>query len=146
MKKELHSLPKAMKKQVASRFWIGVFASAVFLLIVVFTRDIILGLPCIFLSAYLFISGGILLYRSLARQYIVVHGTCVNIERTGLRKRIKAVYIQSQDKVIKVVVQGQRKRLDVGCELALYISVKTRLYEQGDYFVVFNYYALELEN
>ena len=144
MKKEFRALPQAIKKQVAYRFWFGVLAAFVFLLIVVFTRDIVLGLPCIFLSVYLFIDGGVILYHGIAKKYIVVRGLCADIERTGLRKRIKAVYIQTKDRLVRVSVNGGRKRFAVGCKLALYMSDQTRVYERDSHFVVFSYYALEI--
>ena len=144
MKKEFRALPQAIKKQVAYRFWFGVLAALVFLFIVVFTRDIVLGLPCIFLSVYLFIDGGIILYHGVAKKYVVVRGFCTDIERTRLRKRIKAVYIQTGDKLVRIPVNGRRNRFAVGCKLALYMSDQTRVYERDSHFVVFSYYALDI--
>ena len=115
MKKEFRALPQAIKKQVAYRFWFGVLAALVFLFIVVFTRDIVLGLPCIFLSVYLFIDGGIILYHGVAKKYVVVRGFCTDIERTGLRKRIKAVYIQTGDKLVRIPVIGLPSAANLRC-------------------------------
>ena len=146
MMKKFKELPIPLKKQTIYRLAFGVLSLLAFALIVIFTRDFILSLPCLLLSVYLLINGGAMLFNCIAGQYVTVQGTCTEIERTALRKRVKAFYISSEKGAWKIPSRHRAKGIAAGADITVYMPSKTRVFEQNDVFIASGYYTYEVRN
>lgn len=89
MKEKFKSLPEALQWQILSRFAGGVGFFLLFIVIMIFYRNVYLWLPSLFFMVMLIVSGAILFYNSIKGNYVSVSGVCENIEVTGIRRRVK---------------------------------------------------------
>ena len=94
MKDKFKNLPEALQWQILSRFAGGVGFLLLFIVIVIFYRNVYLWLPSLFFMTLLIVSGAVLLYNSIKGNYVSVAGICENIEVTGIRRRVKKITIK----------------------------------------------------
>ena len=72
----------------------------------------------------------------------MITGVCTEIERTGIRKRIKAIYMQSGDHTIRVVGIKPIRNLAVGDTLTLFMADNTAVYNVDGCNVICSYIAM----
>ena len=146
MKERFKALPEALKWQIISRFAGGIGFLLLFIVIVIFYRSVYLWLPSLFFMALLIVSGIILMYNSIAGDYVSVSGVCEHIEVVGIRRRVKSITLKLEENSLKISVRHKIKKLKLGDTVIVYLSVKAPVYPQDDDYVVFNYYAMEVRN
>ena len=146
MKERFKALPEALKWQIISRFAGGIGFLLLFIVIVIFYRSVYLWLPSLFFMALLIVSGIILMYNSIAGNYVSVSGVCEHIEVVGIRRRVKSITLKLEENSLKISVRHKIKKLKLGDTVIVYLSVKAPVYPQDDDYVVFNYYAMEVRN
>lgn len=146
MKERFKALPEALKWQIISRFAGGIGFLLLFIVIVIFYRSVYLWLPSLFFMALLIVSGIILMYNSIAGDYVSVSGVCEHIEVVGIRRRVKSITLKLEENSLKISVRHKIKKLKLGDTVIVYLSVKAPVYPQDDGYIVFNYYAMEVRN
>lgn len=146
MKDKFKNLPEALQWQILSRFAGGVGFLLLFIVIVIFYRNVYLWLPSLFFMTLLIVSGAILLYNSIKSNYVSVAGICENIEVTGIRRRVKKITIKLEENSLTISVRHRIKKLKVGDTVIVYLSVKTPVYPTANGYDTFNYYAMEIRN
>lgn len=139
-------IPSALKKQILIRLAGSGLGIVMLILILSYRGSWQLIIPGIAIFLAFFTSAALLFIKCAAESYVVIHGECIEIEKTGLRKRIKAVYIQQDCRRVKVMNQVQRLRnLNVGDKLAIYMSESAPVYDHDGCYVVFNVIAVGKE-
>lgn len=146
MKERFKALPEALKWQIISRFAGGIGFLLLFIVIVIFCRSVYLWLPSLFFMSLLIVSGIILMYNSIAGNYVSVSGVCEHIEVVGIRRRVKSITLKLEENSLKISVRHKIKKLKLGDTVIVYLSVKAPVYPQDDGYIVFNYYAMEVRN
>lgn len=146
MKEKFKNLPEVLQWQILSRFAGGVGFLLLFIVIMLFYRSIYLWLPSLFFMVVLIVTGIILLYNSIKGNYVSVSGVCEDIEFTGIRRRVKRITLKLEENTLKISIRHRIKKLKVGDTVIVYLSVRTPVYPQGDEYVAFNYYAMEVRN
>lgn len=144
MKDKFKRLPDALQKQVVLRLAIGVGFFILFLIVQFCMGDICFSLPCVLFGGVMIVNGGLLFYNSTKGNFISVRGVCTQIERTGMRKRIRSLYIDTEPYTLKLPVCQRIKNLDKGDTIIVYLSEKTPVYEQDNGYMICSYYALEI--
>lgn len=143
MRERLKELPEALQRQVVIRLGLGTGFLLLCLVICLCFRDLYLSLPCILLAAFLIVNGSWLFYNGVTGRYVRIQGICKEIETTGIRKRIRYIYILLEQSVIKIPVRQRMRKLVVGDAIIIYLSDKEPVYEQDDGYLVCGYFALE---
>ena len=143
MKERFKTLPEVLQWQIISRFAGGVGFLLLFIVIVIFYRNVYLWLPSLFFMAVLIVSGSVLLYNSIKGNYVSVAGVCENIEVTGIRRRVKSITLKLEENSLTISVRHRIKKLKVGDTVIVYLSVKTPVYPTANGYDTFTYYALE---
>ena len=88
-------------------------------------------------------SGAVLFWRSADGRYVVLEGVCTEIERSALRRRVKAIRLQEKRFPVRILSQRQSIRnLTVGDTLTVYVSEKATVYEMDGCRIVSSYIAL----
>lgn len=146
MKEKFKNLPEVLQWQIISRFAGGAGFFLLFIVIMLFYRNVYLWLPSLFFMDLLIVNGIFLLYNSINGNYVSVAGVCENIEFTGIRKRVKRITLKLEENSLKISVRHKIKKLKIGDTVIVYLSVKAPVYPQDDGYVVFNYYAMEVRN
>lgn len=143
MREQFKQLPGALQKQVVIRFGIGVLFLLLFLIIGFCFRDLYLALPCLLFAGFLIVNGGCLFYNGLMGRYVRIQGICNQIETTGIRRRIRYLYITIEQGILKLPVQQRMKNLVVGDSIIIYLSDREPVYEQDNGYLICSYFALE---
>lgn len=143
MKEKFLRIPAPLQKQILLRLGGCVAGLSMLLLILIYGGDWCFLIPCV-AFALLCLTGSVSLYdRCLQQKYVVVDGTCTEIERTPLRRRIKAVYLRSDSHSIKLVNIRKLRNLNVGDTVRIYVSEDAPVYEIDGSQVICNYIAIE---
>lgn len=145
MREQFEKLPKAIQKQVIIRLAGGSVFLFLFFVILVCFRDLYFGLPCLILSVFLFVNGGWLFYNGVSGNYVCVEGICEEIEKFGIRKRIRSIRIALEQNSLKIPIRQRMKTLAVGDTVTVYVSDKMPVYEHEDGYMICSYYALEIK-
>ena len=146
MKEKFKSLPEALQWQILSRFAGGVDFLLLFVVIMIFYRNVYLWLPSLFFMVLLIVSGSVLLYNSIKGNYVSVAGVCENIEVTGIRRRVKRITLKLEENSLTISVRHRIKKLKIGDTVIVYLSVKTPVYPTANGYDAFSYYAMEIRN
>ena len=145
MKELFNQLPQPVRWQAVLR-GAGVISFLIlFVAIWAGTGEFLFAFPCLVFAVFLFVNSGIMLYNIINGNYVRIHGTCIDIERSGIRRRVKSITISHDDKQVKIPVRRKFPGLSMGCGVTLYLSDKAPVYERNGAYAIDSYYALTLE-
>ena len=143
MKERFLNIPAPLQKQIFLR----ALGTLIGIAIMIFAGrgDVILLLPGIAILLMFLVSACSLTIRCLDGKYLVLKGQCIQVERSLVRKNIKAIYLQAQNHTVKLSSQIP-KRIAVGDSITLYISNDAPVYEQDGCQVLFHILAIGREH
>ena len=143
MKERIRNIPAPLQKQILLR----ASGMAIGIAIMVFAgkEDIVLLLPGIAALLMFLVSACSLTIRCLDENYLILRGQCLQIERSFVRKNIKAIYLKVQNHTVKLRCQIPR-RIEVGDQLTIYISNDAPVYEEDGCQVLFHILAIGREH
>ena len=102
--------------------------------------------PCIGFSSVFFISALQLYARCDEKNYVVIKGTCTEIEKTGLRRKVKDIYVKEDQFTVRIVRPTMKLRsLNVGDRITIYLADNAPVYEMDGCKVICNTLAVEKE-
>ena len=142
MKEKFKQIPQPLRKQILLRCAGAGLALAMLLFVLIYSRDWRFFIPCVVASILCLASAALLFNRCARGKYVVITGVCTEIERTSIRKRIKAIHLQTEEHYVRLVgVRGLRS-LSIGETLSLYVADNTPGYSVEGSNVICNYIAL----
>ncbi len=144
MKDEFRQLPAALQKQILIRGVLGTVALLIFIAILICTKELSFGIPCIVLSLFMIVNSIQLLYNCIKGSYVVIEGVCEEVEKTAIRKWVKSLSMIVEDKRLMVSVRRRFKAPAAGDQITVYLPVDTPVYESEGGYCVYSYYALEI--
>lgn len=143
MKEKFLRIPAPLQKQILLRMGGCVAGLIMLLLVLSYGGDWRFLIPCV-AFALLCLTGSVSLFdRCLQQKYVVVDGPCTEIERTPLRRRIKAVYLRNDRHSIKLVNVRKMRNLTIGDTVRIYVPEDASVYEIDGSQVICNYLAIE---
>lgn len=89
MKERFKQLPEPLQQQVIRRFAIAIVFVLLFFITLFGFWDVYLFLPCLLFAGFFIVNALRLFYTCIRGDYISVSGTCVQVETTAIRKRVK---------------------------------------------------------
>lgn len=143
MKEKFLCIPAPLQKQILLLLGGCVAGLSMLLLVLIYDGDWRFLIPCVAFALLCLAGAASLFDRCLQRKYVVVDGTCTDIERTPLRRRIKAVYLRNERHSIKLVNVRKLRNLTVGDTVCIYVSEDAPVYEIDGSQVICNYLAIE---
>ena len=142
MKEKFLQIPAPLRKQLLL-WWGGCVLSLAMLMVVLATPgEWSMVLPCILLFLISAASGWLLWDRCIHQRYVVIEGTCTEIERTPFGSRIKAIYLRKDDLSIKLMGVGVMKNLMIGDAVTVYVAETTDVYEVEGHMVMCSHLAI----
>lgn len=143
MKERFRNIPAPLQKQILQR----AFGMAIGIVIMIFAgqEDIVLLLPGIAALLMFLVSACSLAIQCLEGKYLILKGQCLQIDRSFVRKNIKAIYLKVQNHTVKLRCQLPR-RIAVGDQLTIYISNDAPVYEEDGCQVLFHILAIGREH
>lgn len=142
MKEKFLQIPAPLRKQLL--LWLGgcVLSMATLVMVLATPGEWSLVFPCLLLVLVCAGSSWLLWDRCIHQRYVVIEGTCTEIERTPYRSRIKAIYLRKDDLSIKLMGVGVMKNLIVGDTVTVYVAETTDVYEVESHMVICSHLAI----
>lgn len=146
MKDKFRQFPKVLQKQILIRLTAGIVSLLMLVIIILYRGSLELMFPCIGFSAVFFISALQLYARCDEKNYVVIKGTCTEIEKTGLRRKVKDIYVKEDQFTVRIVRPSMKLRsLNVGDCITIYLADNAPVYEMDGCKVICNTLAVEKE-
>ena len=142
MKEKFIQIPQALRKQIWLRCGGAGMGAAMLLMVLIYSTDWRFMVPCAVAAVLCIASAALLYYRCIQGRYVEIFGVCTEIERSGIRKRIKAIYLQTPEHTIRVVGIKPIRNLSVGDSLTLYVADNTAVYSMEGCSVICSYIAM----
>ena len=146
MKDKFRQFPQVLQKQILIRLTAGIVSLMMLVIILLYRGSLELMFPCIGFSALFFISALLLYIRCDEGRYVVIQGICTEIDKTGIRRKVKDIYIKGDQFTIRIARPTMKLRnLNVGDRITIYLTDNTPVYEMDGCKVVCNTLAVEKE-
>lgn len=143
---EFRKLAPVLQKQILIRLAGSGVGIIMVTLLLICHADWSLVVPGLALAILSLFSATLLFAKCANGDYIKLSVVCRNIERSGLRKRVKAIYVQSEDRMLKIASSGLRiPNLSVGDSLTVYLKTTEPVYDHEGCLVVFHIIAIGKE-
>ena len=146
MKDKFRQFPQVLQKQILIRLTAGIVSLLMLVIILLYRGGLELMFPCIGFSSIFFISALQLYARCDEKNYVVIKGTCMEIEKTGLRRKVKDIYVKEDQFTVRIVRPSMKLRsLNVGDRITIYLADNAPVYEMDGCKVICNTLAVEKE-
>lgn len=142
MKEKFMQIPLPLRKQIWLRCGGAAMGAAMLLIVLIYSSDWRFMVPCAVAAVLCLASATFLFDRCVQGKYVEINGICTEIERTSLRKRVKAIYLQTEEHTIRVVWIKPIRNLSVGDTLTLYVADNTAVYNMDGCDVICSYISL----
>lgn len=145
MLKSYKNFPPILQKQILMRLTGSVLGLFCVLVILISHSQWQLIFPGLVISLSFFISASNLFFRCEEKRYIVIHGICRGFERTSIRKQIKAIYLESDGKSVKVLCTYKGRPIKEGDQATIYVADTASVYDVDGEYIICNILAIGRE-
>lgn len=146
MKDKFRQFPQVLQKQILIRLTAGLISLMMLVIILLYRGGLELMFPCIGFSSVFFISALQLYARCDEKNYVVIKGICTEIEKTGLRRKVKDIYVKDDQFTVRIVRPSMKLRsLNIGDRITIYLADNAPVYEMDGCKVICNTLAVEKE-
>lgn len=146
MKDKFRQFPQVLQKQILIRLTAGIVSLLMLVIILLYRGGLELMFPCIGFSSVFFISALQLYARCDEKNYVVIKGICTEIEKTGLRRKVKDIYVKEDQFTVRIVRPSMKLRsLNVGDRITIYLADNAPVYEMDGCKVICNALAVAKE-
>ena len=142
MKEKFMQIPQALRKQIWLRCGGAGMGAAMLLMVLIYSTDWRFMVPCAVAVVLCLANAALLYYRCIQGRYVEISGGCTEIERSGIRKKIKVIYLQTPEHTIRIVGIKPIRNLSVGDSLTLYVADNTAVYNMDGCNVICSYIAM----
>ena len=142
MKKAFLEIPRPLQKQILLRLLGAVLGLFLLILFLIVYKDWRFWTPCVILTVMCLASAGTLFFRCVLGKYVVVEGICTDIDKSLIRKRIKAIYIRNDQFSIKIVNAKRIRNLSIGDTVTVYVADNCAVYDVDGVKVICYYLAM----
>ena len=122
MREQFKAIPNPLQKQILIRLSGCGIGIAALLILLVNGGHWQLFFPAVIITLYFLNSTIHLFYRCAEGRYVELRGTCQSIERSVVRKRIKALHIESDGRFIKLIPHQNSGSVNDGDSLIIILA------------------------
>lgn len=150
--KQLKILPEPITRQILLRFGGAAILLILSVILGIAYNEFSFTLSAMLISIVLIAMGFHIMYKAGKDEYLVIKGTCRQIEKTSVRKRIKSIIICADpsstvdDREVLMRLQLRKKRTAIweGCRIEIYLDKQATLYERDGLHVVDRFLSLRI--
>jgi hypothetical protein len=143
MMRKLELLPELLQKQVFIRLGTGILLVMAIMAISLSVKDIYLILPCAAIAIF-YITHSFILYKHIASGgYVIINGKCIKVGYGLKSRRPKFIVVSTEAGNIKVILKSKNIKIDAGSQIKLYVLKETKIYEQNDTQILYNFLGIE---
>ena len=129
MREKFKKIPPPLQKQIIMRCGAALVSLLLLIVSLLLVGSLYLSLSLLIFFGFYGISASQLLYRTLSDQIVVIQGRCTKLEKTPVRRRIKALYLRSERHTVKIQTIGKLRNVDEGDILTVYAANNAPVYE-----------------
>lgn len=143
MKARFLALPAALRAEILRRIAASAASLMLFAVILIFGVDIWLGASMAVFAAVFTAMALTLIRCCLSGHYVAVSGICIEVKRSGLRRRVRTVTVSAPPHTVKLFPQCKVSGIAAGDTVTLYMSDKAPVYEYNGQRLVDGCIAIE---
>ena len=142
MKNAFLQIPRPLQKQILLRLLGAILGLFLLILFLIVYKDWRFWTPCVILTVMCLASAGTLFFRCVLGNYVVVEGICTDIDKSMIRRRVKAIYIRNDQFSIKIVNAKRIRNLSIGDTVTVYVADNSAVYDVDGVKVICYYLAM----
>ena len=142
MKNAFLQIPRPLQKQILLRLLGAILGLFLLILFLIVYKDWRFWTPCVILTVMCLASAGTLFFRCVLGNYVVVEGICMDIDKSLIRRRVKAIYIRNDQFSIKIVNAKRIRNLSIGDTVTVYVADNSAVYDVDGIKVICYYLAM----
>ncbi len=86
----------------------------------------------------------LLFRRGVAGRYVVISGRCTEAADTLIRKKTKAILIEAEEHLVRVILRQRLRRIRAGASVEIYVADSTPVYEKDGVKLLQSYLAIKI--
>ncbi len=137
-------IPAPLQSQILFRLGCALVSALFLALLACITADWLVIIPFAGLCVYSLFCAYKLFQRCAEGGYVIIRGRCAEVENTIIRQRTKAVMIEAEEQMVRIILRQRLMRIRTGAEIQVYIADNTPIFEKGGAMLLNNYLAIEL--
>jgi hypothetical protein len=143
-REQFSSLPDPLRRVLAFRLLVALVSAILCFVCCFFAPGIQLAIPPLIFMVYSLFTGSVLFSDWASGNCICLQGTCSAIEKTLFRRRMAAIYVSLENRIIMLRPSFPVPSVQVGDTVAIYLSRHFPVYERDGVQVISRYYALSV--
>ena len=144
LREQFFSLPEPLRRVLVFRLLAALISAILFIACMIISPGIRLAIPPLISMVYSLFAGSVLFSDWASGNSICLQGTCSAIEKTLFRRRMAAIYVSLEDRIIMLRPSFPVPPVQVGDTVAIYLSRHFPVYERDAVQVIPQYYALSV--
>ena len=144
LREQFFSLPEPLRRVLVFRLLAALISAILFIVCMIISPGIRLAIPPLISMVYSLFAGSVLFSDWASGNCICLQGTCSAIEKTLLRRRMAAIYVSLENRIIMLRPSFPVPSVQVGDTVAIYLSRHFPVYERDGVQVISRYYALSV--
>ena len=144
-KGQYEGFPPPLRRLLELRSFLALGSLSLLLLMLCLGWPIHLLFPPLALLLYVLSSGFILFLRFSKGDYICLRGVCTDVNKTGIRKRLKTITASFDGQTLLIQVSAPVPDIHIGDTVELYLSKQCPIYEQDGNGLILQYDAFRVD-
>ena len=144
LREQFFSLPEPLRRVLVFRLLAALISAILFIACMIISPGIRLAIPPLISMVYSLFAGSVLFSDWASGNCICLQGTCSAIEKTLFRRRMAAIYVSLENRIIMIRPTFPVPSVHTGDTVAIYLSRHFPVYESDGVQVLPRYYALSV--
>ena len=144
LREQFFSLPEPLRRVLVFRLLAALISAILFIVCMIISPGIRLAIPPLICMAYSLFAGSTLFGNWISGNCICLRGTCSAIEKTMFCRRMAAIYVSLEGRIIMIRPTFPVPSVHTGDTVAIYLSRHFPVYERDGVQVISRYYALSV--
>lgn len=136
-------IPYCFQRQIYKRMSIGIAFIIICLIMFsniysekLFMSAFLIGLIILLDILYFYI-------RAVKGEFVRLQGTCVRTETKGIGKRLKYIYMEMEQGIMRIPVKENIRDIHPGDIITVYMGLATLVYQQENLYIINDYYVMD---
>lgn len=136
-------IPYCFQRQIYKRMGIGIVFLIICFVMFFNVRNEKLFMSAVLVGTILLCDIFYLYFRAIKGKYLRLQGPCIKTESSGVKQQIKYIYMKIEQGTLRIPAREVISDILPGDMITVYMALSTPVYQQGDIYLVNNYYVMD---